>query len=54
MERAALLDQVKQAVRAVEPAEAGRWTLCVNRRYDACFYAVSALLVQRGLSSANG
>jgi uncharacterized protein (UPF0332 family) len=33
-------------------ADAGRWNACVNRLYYACFYAVSALLTQEGLSSA--
>ncbi len=33
-------------------ADAGRWNPCVNRLYYACFYAVSALLVQKGLSSS--
>ena len=33
-------------------ADAGRWNACVNRLYYACFYAVSALLMQEGLSSA--
>ncbi len=33
-------------------ADAGRWNPCVNRLYYACFYAVSALLVQEGLSSS--
>jgi len=32
-------------------ADAGRWNTCVNRLYYACFYAVSALLMQEGLSS---
>lgn len=32
-------------------ANAGRWSACVNRLYYACFYAVSALLFQDGLSS---
>jgi len=32
-------------------ADAGRWNPCVNRLYYACFYAVSALLIQEGLSS---
>ena len=32
-------------------ADASRWNPCVNRLYYACFYAVSALLVQEGLSS---
>jgi uncharacterized protein (UPF0332 family) len=33
-------------------ANAGRWNASVNRLYYACFYAVSALLVGRGLSSS--
>ena len=33
-------------------ANAGRWNPCVNRLYYACFYAVSALLTQEGLSSS--
>jgi uncharacterized protein (UPF0332 family) len=33
-------------------ADAGRWNPCVNRLYYACFYAVSALLAQEGLSSS--
>lgn len=33
-------------------ASAGRWNPCVNRLYYACFYAVSALLLQNGLSSS--
>ncbi len=33
-------------------ADAGRWNPCVNRLYYACFYAVSALLVQEGMSSS--
>jgi len=32
-------------------ANASRWSACVNRLYYACFYAVSALLLQDGLSS---
>lgn len=32
-------------------AEAGRWHGCVNRLYYACFYAVSAVLLQAGHSS---
>jgi uncharacterized protein (UPF0332 family) len=32
-------------------AEAGRWNSCVNRLYYACFYAVSALLLQAGYTS---
>ena len=33
-------------------AGASRWNICVNRLYYACFYAVSALLIQDGLSSS--
>jgi len=33
-------------------ANASRWSACVNRLYYACFYAVSALLLQDGLSSS--
>lgn len=33
-------------------ADSGRWNTCVNRLYYACFYAVSALLIQQDLSSA--
>jgi uncharacterized protein (UPF0332 family) len=33
-------------------ADAKRWNPSVNRLYYACFYAVSALLAQRGLSSS--
>ena len=33
-------------------ADAKRWNPVVNRLYYACFYAVSALLVQEGLSSS--
>lgn len=33
-------------------ANSRRWNPCVNRLYYACFYAVSALLVQHGLSSS--
>ena len=33
-------------------AEASRWNTCVNRLYYACFYSVSALLAQHGLSSS--
>jgi uncharacterized protein (UPF0332 family) len=29
-----------------------RWNPCVNRLYYACFYAVSALLAQEGMSSS--
>ena len=33
-------------------ANSERWNACVNRLYYACFYAVSALLIKKGLSSA--
>jgi uncharacterized protein (UPF0332 family) len=33
-------------------ATASRWNPCVNRLYYACFYAVSALLIQHGLFSS--
>jgi len=33
-------------------ADASRWNPCVNRLYYACFYAVSGLLLQDGLSSS--
>ncbi len=33
-------------------AERNLWPGCVNRLYYACFYGVSGLLSQRGLSSA--
>ncbi len=33
-------------------ANSRRWNPCVNRLYYACFYAVSALLIQEGLSSS--
>ena len=33
-------------------AEAGHWHACPNRLYYACFYAVNALLVSKGLSSS--
>lgn len=32
--------------------DSGHWNACVNRLYYACFYAVTALLLQHGLSSA--
>lgn len=32
-------------------ADAGHWNACVNRLYYACFYAVSALLLTKELSS---
>jgi len=33
-------------------AEAKRWNPAMNRLYYACFYAVSALLAQQGMSSS--
>ena len=33
-------------------SESDRWNTCVNRLYYACFYAVSALLIQNDLSSS--
>jgi len=33
-------------------ADASRWSACVNRLYYACFYSISALLLQDGLSSS--
>jgi len=33
-------------------ASSERWNACVNRLYYACFYAVSALLMKKGLSSS--
>lgn len=33
-------------------ADACRWNPCVNRLYYACFYAVSAVLIQEDLSSS--
>jgi len=33
-------------------AQTGHWNGCVNRLYYACFYAVNALLLSQGLSSA--
>lgn len=33
-------------------AQSGHWNGCVNRLYYACFYAVNALLLTKGLSSS--
>lgn len=42
----------REALQAAElNADARLWTSCVNRLYYACFYVVSAWLLQRGLSS---
>lgn len=48
--------RIKRAIEALEDArilaQSGRWNACVNRLYYACFYAVSVLLLQKGLSSS--
>jgi uncharacterized protein (UPF0332 family) len=48
--------RLQRAYEALEDARilagASRWNICVNRLYYACFYAVSALLIQNGLSSS--
>lgn len=48
--------RLQRAYEALEDARilagAARWNTCVNRLYYACFYAVSALLIQNGLSSS--
>ena len=47
------LDRAKEALEeAVLLLERGYTNTCVNRLYYACFYAVSALLLAQGLSSA--
>jgi uncharacterized protein (UPF0332 family) len=47
------LDRARQTLEEAQIlADAGRWNLCVNRLYYACFYAVSALLVKGGLASS--
>jgi uncharacterized protein (UPF0332 family) len=55
-ERELALYRLQRAREALEDArilaDARRWNLCVNRLYYACFYAVSAALIQKGLSSA--
>jgi len=33
-------------------AQTGHWNACVNRLYYACFYAVTALLLQHDLSAS--
>lgn len=55
-ERQALIRyRVERAWETLAEAEGlaalGRWNGCVNRLYDACFYAVNAWLLQMGLSS---
>lgn len=32
-------------------ANAGGWNSCINRLYYSCFYAITALLLRKGLSS---
>lgn len=48
--------RLERAREALEDARllagSGRWNACVNRLYYACFYAVSGLLLQQGLSSS--
>jgi uncharacterized protein (UPF0332 family) len=48
--------RLERAREALEDARllagASRWNACVNRLYYACFYAVSGLLLQHGLSSS--
>ncbi len=47
------LDRARQTLEEAQMlADAGRWNLCVNRLYYACFYAVSALLAKDGLASS--
>ena len=33
-------------------ADAGGWNSCVNRLYYSCFYAITALLLSKGLASS--
>ena len=51
-----VLYRIQKARETLEDARilagAGRWNPCVNRLYYACFYVVSALLIQQGLSSS--
>jgi uncharacterized protein (UPF0332 family) len=48
--------RIKRAHDSLEDArilsKAERWNACINRLYYACFYAVTALLAQKGLHSA--
>lgn len=47
------LSRARQALQdARVMADTDSWNSCVNRLYYACFYAVPALLHQRGLSSS--
>jgi len=47
--RAACAEEAIRDARVL--AEAGGFRACVNRLYYACFYAVSAVLIRKGLSS---
>jgi uncharacterized protein (UPF0332 family) len=48
--------RIDRALETLEDArilqESKRWNACVNRLYYACYYAVSALLLQKGLFSS--
>jgi uncharacterized protein (UPF0332 family) len=47
------MSRAREAVDEAElMANAGHWNAAVNRLYYACFYAVTALLLRHGLSSA--
>jgi uncharacterized protein (UPF0332 family) len=48
--------RIDRALETLEDArilqKSKRWNACVNRLYYACYYAVSALLLQKGLFSS--
>jgi len=48
--------RIDRALETLEDArilqKSKRWKACVNRLYYACYYAVSALLLQKGLFSS--
>ena len=47
------MDRAEETLAAARiMAQSEHWCGCVNRVYYACFYAVSALLLARGLSSS--
>ncbi len=47
------LERAKEAIiEAENMANISHWNSCVNRLYYACFYAVSALLISKNLSSS--
>lgn len=56
MSRDLVIYRLERACETLEDARilanSGRWNPCVNRLYYACFYVVSALLIQYGLSSS--